>query len=114
VEGKKYWKVSASALNHRLHKLDKTSEYQYTTFCIQIQQRFGQSEPYGAPREVSVIWEKIIGLLRKEGINKYKIAEALSLPVFEIENLVFGLTKMQSIEGYGTGSRKSSARLALV
>ena len=40
VEAKKYWGVSAAALNYRLHKLGVTSEWQYRTFRIQITERY--------------------------------------------------------------------------
>lgn len=114
VEAKKYWRVSVSALNYRLHKLGITSEWQYRSFCIQISDRFGQSEPYTIPRERSVIWEKVLGALRGEGFTKHKLAAAVALPVAEIENLVFQLTNMQSIEGHGAGSAKGRAKLAVV
>jgi len=114
VQGKKFWGVSVSALNYRLHKLNITTEWQYRTFCIQIMQRYAQSEPFGQKRERSAIWEKVFTSLWSDRITKHSIAETLALPVAEIETLVFGLTNMQSIDGQGAGGGKSRAKLRLV
>jgi Zn-dependent peptidase ImmA (M78 family) len=60
IEAKKRWKVSVAALNYRLHKLRVTTEWQYRQFCIQIVERgFHKKEPYGIPRETSVVWQKV-------------------------------------------------------
>jgi Zn-dependent peptidase ImmA (M78 family) len=114
VEAKKIWRVSVSALNYRLHKLEIISDWQYRTFCIQIVERFKQAEPYGLGRELSQVLDKVFKALTTERINKYDIASCLSLPVFEIENLVFQLTNMQCIDGKGTNSGRSKASLKLI
>jgi Zn-dependent peptidase ImmA (M78 family)/DNA-binding XRE family transcriptional regulator len=114
VEAKKYWGVSVAALNYRLHKLGITTEWQYRTFCIQITDRFGQSEPQGLERERSAILEKVFQALRAEGMPKQRIADSLSLPVAELESLVFGLANMQTIDGHGSGGAKSRANLKIV
>jgi Zn-dependent peptidase ImmA (M78 family)/DNA-binding XRE family transcriptional regulator len=114
VEAKKYWGVSVAALNYRLHKLGITSEWQYRTFCIQITEHFGQSEPHGLERERSSIWEKVFQAMRAEGMTKQRIAASLTLPVAELESLVFGLANMQTIDGHGPGGAKSRASLKLV
>lgn len=113
VEGKKHWKVSVAALNYRLHKLGVTSEWQYKQFCIQIQ-KFRKSEPYGIPKETSTVWDQVFAALRNDGVSKPKLANTLNLPVTEIEDLIFGLTNMQSIEGNAISPSKSRARLSLV
>lgn len=99
IEAKKVWRVSMAALNYRLHKLDITTEWQYRNFCIQINERFKSGEPYPLKREMSIVWEKIFNALRVEKTTKHNIAESLGLPVSEIEDLVFQLSNMQSIEG---------------
>lgn len=114
IEAKKNWKVSVSALNYRLHKLGITTEWQYRNFCIQIAEQFRQTEPNSIPRETSVFWEKVLGSLRSDGIGKQSIADDLRLPVFEVENLVFRLTNMQSIDGRGSRTGKSTASLKLI
>ncbi len=93
VAAKRRWGVSTSALAYRLHKLGILSDWQYRTFCIQINQRgYRTDEPNGLPREVSVIWQKVFTELWSERISKNQIAADLQLPPDELENLVFGLT----------------------
>lgn len=113
VEAKKAWGVSVAALNYRLHKLEITTAWQYRMFCIQITERYRQTEPYGRPREYSAIWGEVLGSLKADRITKHHIADALKLPVGEIENLLFRLTNMQSIDGQASGTGKSRANLKL-
>lgn len=114
VHAKRLWGVSVAALNHRLHRLGVTTDWQYRTFCIQINEQFGQSEPYGMPKERSRLWEKVFTALREERMTKNKIADVLGLPVAEIETLVFQLTNMLSIDGRGAGSGVPRAKLRVV
>lgn len=116
VEAKAHWKVSVAALNYRLHKLGLTTEWQYRNFCIQIAQQFKQEpkEPFGIPREESLVWAQVLNMLREDGIGKHKIADDLSLPVSEVESLIFRLTNMQSISGSGASTGKSQAKLSVV
>jgi Zn-dependent peptidase ImmA (M78 family)/DNA-binding XRE family transcriptional regulator len=116
IEGKRRWGVSVAALNYRLHQLGITSDWQYRIFCIQINERFGRSEPASLPRETSLVWTKIFEQLRGEGVGKLAIARDLALPVAEVEDLLFRLTNMQSIEGglSSPASSKGRARLSLV
>jgi Zn-dependent peptidase ImmA (M78 family)/DNA-binding XRE family transcriptional regulator len=93
VVAKKRWGVSTAALAYRLHKLGILTDWQYRTFCIQINQRgYRTVEPNGLPREESVVWKKVFTELWSERISKRQIAADLHLPPDEIENLVFGLT----------------------
>lgn len=111
VAAKKRWRVAVAALNHRLHRLGLTSEWQYRTFAIQIQERgYRTAEPNGISRETSAVWGKVFDALRAEGTTKMRIASDLCLPVSEVENLVFGLANMLSLDGgaeYGSPSRAS-------
>jgi hypothetical protein len=85
--------VSTAALAYRLHKLGILSDWQYRTFCIQINQRgFRTDEPNGLPREESVVWKKVFTELWGDRISKNQVAAELNLPPDELENLVFGLT----------------------
>lgn len=115
IQAKKRWLVSVAALNYRLHKLKVTSDWQYRTFCIQLTERgYRQSEPYGIPRETSVVWQKVFEALRLEKTTKLDIAAELCMPPSEIENLVFRLANMLSVEGSGSGTSRSRADLRLV
>lgn len=93
IAAKRRWGVSTAALAYRLHKLHILSDWQYRTFCIQMNDRgFRTGEPGGLPREESVVWKKVFTALWSEKISKSKIAETLHIPADELENLVFGLT----------------------
>jgi Zn-dependent peptidase ImmA (M78 family)/transcriptional regulator with XRE-family HTH domain len=93
VAAKRRWGVSTAALAYRLHKLGILTDWQYRTFCIQINQRgYRTEEPNGLPREESVIWRKVFTELWSDRIPKSQVAADLYLPTDELENLVFGLT----------------------
>jgi Zn-dependent peptidase ImmA (M78 family) len=116
IEAKKRWKVALAALNYRLHRLGASTEWQYRTFCIQIQERgYRKSEPHGIQRETSAVWQKVFDSLRGEKVTKAHIALDLRVPVSEVENLVFGLANMLSFDGEGatTASRKADLRLVV-
>ncbi|MEE7449441.1 XRE family transcriptional regulator [Methylobacterium radiotolerans] len=114
VQFKQRWGVSVAALNYRLHKLNITSDWQYRTFCIQITEKgYREDEPVPMLREKSTVWQKVFDALWQERVTKQSIAEALNLPVQEIENLVFGLANMLTVDGGGGGGQKR-ANLKLV
>lgn len=91
INAKKRWGVSVSALAYRLHKAGTITDWQYRTFCIQINKKFGISEPNELKRERSVVWEKVFRELWKDGVTRKDLAKELSIPVDEVESLVFGL-----------------------
>lgn len=91
IRVKKRWGVSLAALSYRLHKTGYLTDWQYRTFCIDINRKYKNTEPNGLPREVSVIWEKVFKELWKSGQSRSCIAKELSLPENEIEKLLFGL-----------------------
>ena len=102
IKAKKRWGVSVSALAYRLHKMEMISDWQYRTFCIQINKRFGVSEPEGLEHEKSVVWEKVFRELWSEGITKKHITNELCIPENEIESLLFGLlgARDETLESY--------------
>jgi Zn-dependent peptidase ImmA (M78 family)/DNA-binding XRE family transcriptional regulator len=115
IRAKARWKVSLAALNYRVHKLGLVSDWEYRSFCIDIQTMgYRTSEPEGIQREMSTIWSDIIADLRAQGISKTDISRETGLPVYEIENLVFGMTHMLSIEGGAAGSGRREGKLELV
>lgn len=89
---KKRWGVSVAALAYRLHKIDFLSDWQYRTFCIQLNKNYRHFEPEGLDREKSVVWEKVFRELWNERTTIEDVAKDLFVPVEEIENLIFGLT----------------------
>ena len=118
IRNKKRWGVSVAALNYHLHKLDLTSEWQNRDYCIQIAQNgYRTKEPEGTEiaREMSAVWPKVLDALRREGVSKHAIAEAVCLSAEEIEKLLFMLAPMLSLDGGATTpGGKSKAKLRLV
>jgi len=92
IEAKKRWGVSVMSLIVRLGRLGILSEWQYRTFAIQATQAgYRKSEPFGLPRELSVVWQKVLTALWNERVTKEDIARQLYVPTEEIENLLFGI-----------------------
>lgn len=94
IEAKKRWAVSVMALLHRLRRLEIMSDWQYRMFCIDATRKgYRKAEPFGVPREHSVVWRKVLTVLWNERITKAEIAKELHIPSDEIENLLIGLTE---------------------
>ncbi|NEZ03077.1 ImmA/IrrE family metallo-endopeptidase [Wenzhouxiangella sp. XN201] len=91
VKLKKRWGVSVAALAYRLHKEGILSDWQYRGFCIEIRSTMKDSEPEGMERERSVVLQKVFQELWKERTTRSHVAKELSLPVEELDNLVFSL-----------------------
>ncbi|HEX3888595.1 MAG TPA: XRE family transcriptional regulator [Phenylobacterium sp.] len=100
IEAKKRWGVSVMALIVRLGKLHIITEWQYRNFVIQATERkYRKSEPYGLPRELSVVWKKVLTALWSERVTKEDISRDLRLPPEELESLLFGLAGLRPEEG---------------
>ena len=95
VKAKKYWKVSVSALNYRLHALGFTTEWTNRSLCIQISQAgYRSSEPNEVQRETSQVLDKVFNALRTEGVTKADVARELKITTYEIDELTYGLLKI--------------------
>lgn len=93
VRAKKRWSVSVAALAYRLHKLGYITDWNYRSFCIEMNRRgYRLNEPDGLQPEHSIIWQKVLGELWGDRLTKDHIAAQLNLPAGEIDNLIFGLT----------------------
>ncbi len=93
IARKKRWRVSAMALAYRLHQLNLMTEWQYKSVCIDLGRRgYRAGEPDGLERETSQVWRKILAQLWTEKITKDQIAQAINLPVDELEALIHGVT----------------------
>jgi hypothetical protein len=68
------------------------TDWQYRTFCIQINRKYGSDEPDGLPAERSSVWQMVLSELWKSGVTRERIALDLKIPADEMENLIFGLT----------------------
>lgn len=92
IQAKSRWRVSAMALTHRLHKLDKITDWQYRTLIIELGKKgYRKGEPRGINRETSLIWKQVFSYLWKKKITKQNIADNLLIPLEELESLIFGV-----------------------
>lgn len=92
IKAKARWRVSAMALAYRLHSLGLLTEWQYKSACIELGRRgYRTGEPNGIERETSAVWKKVLSMLWNERMTKNEIAASLSLPMDELENLIWGL-----------------------
>lgn len=92
IASKARWRVSAMAMAYRLHSLKMISEWQYKSICIELGRRgYRSSEPSGVARETSIVWKKVLSQLWSERTTKSSIADALHLPLDELEGLIWNL-----------------------
>jgi Zn-dependent peptidase ImmA (M78 family)/DNA-binding XRE family transcriptional regulator len=92
LASKARWRVSAMAMAYRLSALRLLSDWQYKSICIELGKRgYRNGEPLGVDRETSVIWRKVLSQLWSERTTKNDIAKHLSLPLDELEGLIWNL-----------------------
>lgn len=93
------WRVSVFALLYRIHKLGRISDWNYRKLIMELTSLgYRNTEPLGIEREISTVWDRVFRELWKKRITKQQIAKQLSLPLDELENLVFGLLKKPQSE----------------
>lgn len=92
IQAKVRWKVSAMALAYRLHAIGLLSDWNYRSVCIELgKQGYRSGEPFGVTRETSAVLAKVLAALWSKRLTKENIARDLSVPIEEIETLIFGL-----------------------
>ena len=105
IRSKGRWKVSAMALAYRLHKLNMISDWTYRSICIDLgKMGYRGGEPYGIEREKSVVWGKVLTTLWSKRVTKHDIALELSIPIEELEALIFELAGSKQIVERRTGN----------
>lgn len=93
---KRRWKVSAMALAYRLRSLDRLSEWQYRSICIELGQKgYRTAEPDGIERETSTVWKQILADMWAKRQGKSEIANALNLPLDEVDALLRGILPVE-------------------
>jgi Zn-dependent peptidase ImmA (M78 family)/DNA-binding XRE family transcriptional regulator len=98
ITQKTRWKVSAMALAYRLHKLGLLSEWNYRSICIDLGRLgYRSGEATGIEREKSTVLAKVLAALWSKRLTKQDIAHDLSIPLEEVESLLFGLTGYAAI-----------------
>lgn len=91
VAAKHRWRVSAAALNFRLHRLGMITDWHYRGLCIEIAKLGRNIELNSIPREQSQILTKVLAAMRAEGIRRADIAAELHLPLSELDAMLSGL-----------------------
>jgi len=112
IASKRRWRVSVAALAYRMHALGLLSDWQYRTLFMEISRLgYRKNEPDGIPRETSQILGKVFQGLRDEGTSKADVARELSIPISELQKVIFGLVITPlSGDGHQTSSDELSGR----
>jgi Zn-dependent peptidase ImmA (M78 family)/transcriptional regulator with XRE-family HTH domain len=91
IEKKTRWGVSAAALAYTLNKLGRISDWHYRGYCIELGKIGGDVERNPMPRETSQVWTKILTDLWRRGMPLARVAQELSIPERELNDLLFGI-----------------------
>jgi Zn-dependent peptidase ImmA (M78 family)/transcriptional regulator with XRE-family HTH domain len=111
---KKYWRIAAMAMTHRLHELDLLTEWGYRNTCVNLSRRgYRSTEPGGIPRETSQLLDKVVRTMRSEGTTPAHIAADLKITVSELNTHMFGLVPT-ALAGGASKSPPMESRLRLV
>lgn len=90
IQLKKNWAVSLVSLIVRFKQLELLTEWQYRTLMIEASQSgYRTKEPNSCEREKSLIFDKVLPMLKQDGIGLSDLAALLSLPLEELCNLIF-------------------------
>ncbi|MFT3855107.1 MAG: XRE family transcriptional regulator [Ilumatobacteraceae bacterium] len=112
IRAKRRWRVSAAALNYRLHALGLIDHWHYQSLCVEISRIGRDREVDSIPQERSEVTAKILGMLRQNGVSLRAIATDLHVRPSEINDLMFGLA-MVSVDGGREASGDRTERPAL-
>lgn len=93
---------------YRLRTLELISKWQYRSLNVELSTRgYRTQEPNSIQRETSQVLNKVFTGLRKEGIGRVQIGEALNIHPEDLDGLVFGLA-MLPLEGAGAGGAEAT------
>ena len=85
------WGVSIGALVVRLRHLELISSWQYRQLCIEISQRgYRTKEPNGIDREKSMVFKKVVDLMRESKLSRRDLATDIGIFVRELDGMTFG------------------------
>lgn len=105
------WMVSAVALIVRMKNVGVLTEWQYRTLMVEATKRgFRKEEVNGIPRERSLVIEKLLNVLKLDGIDLNKLASMLFIPIDELANLLFNVAVFTG-GGSTTNGKKPDLKL---
>jgi len=111
LKAKLRWRVSAMAMAYHLRTLGRLSDFQYKSICIELGRRgYRSAEPIGVERETSLVWPKVLGQLWQERVTRTDIAADLSIPIDELQSLLWSLASTSEMPG----QRERGAGLSLI
>jgi Zn-dependent peptidase ImmA (M78 family)/DNA-binding XRE family transcriptional regulator len=100
MAAKKYWRVAAMAMTHRLRELDLLTEWGYRNMCVNLSRMgYRSREPDGIQREASQLLDKVVRTMRSEGTTPAHIAADLKISVAELNTHMFGLVPTPIVGG---------------
>lgn len=105
ARAKSRWDVSVANLAYRMHRLGLLTDWQYRSVFIELNRRGREKEPTAPDKkplrqERSQVLEKVFSALRNENVSKASIAQALKIPLKDLNDSVFGLV-LTPLEGEG-------------
>lgn len=90
LAARKYWKVSAMALTHRLHDLGLLGDWQYRSMCITLSDLgYRSSEPDGMVPETSLLLRKV--MFGESRLRLKDAASELALDTPDLSRFLHGL-----------------------
>ena len=90
---KRHWRVSATAMVRRLHRLGRLTDWQYRTWMVDLSQMgFRTTEPDGISREQSSLLRQVMSLAREDGWSLRRLATQLGIPLSDLNSALMGLT----------------------
>lgn len=115
IQAKRIWRVSLASLVYRIHTLGLLSDWQYHTAFTELSMLgYRRNEPEGIPRETSQVLGKVFDALRADNISKAHVANELSIPVEELNRVVFGLSLTPLTGGAPSATSPNRPPLSLV
>lgn len=110
IEKKERWGVSVAALARTSFNNNLISDWNYRELCKQISMLgYRTREPNERPPEKSIVWQKVLELLWKDGFTRSNIAKELNLPDDEIESLIGPLVNIENPPQADFGKKLSLA-----
>lgn len=103
IRAKGRWNVSVANLAVRMHRLGLLTDWQYRSIFVQLN-RGGRANEPTAPgkeplrQETSQVLEKVLRTLRTESMTKASLAQALHIPLKDINASIFALV-LTGVEG---------------
>lgn len=95
IPHKRKWRVSLAALVYRLHEIGALTKWQYRTLAVELSKLgYRTNEKHKIQPETSQVIAKVFSSLRKSGVAKDQVAEALHLYPKDLDALVFRLAML--------------------